>query len=78
MRTFIVRLVQDASGSSRLAARGSRLRGVVDEVATGLRTTFRDDQELVAVLSAALGPLTGDHASDQTGSIFGEEHHVAD
>ncbi len=63
MRTFIVRLIQDASGTSQDAAVRTRLRGVVDEVATGLRTTFRDDQELVAVLSAALAG-EDQHAED--------------
>jgi hypothetical protein len=78
MRTFIVRLVQDASGTSQPGARRPRLRGVVDEVATGSRTTFRDDQELVAALSAALSTRTRDQASDPPESIFGEDQNVAD
>jgi len=55
VRTFIVRLQEDAGGSGRTDASTRRLRGVVDEVATGLRATFRNDQELVTALLAAMG-----------------------
>lgn len=78
MRTFIVRLVHNPGGTSQAGACRPPLRGLVDEVGTGLRTTFRDDQELVAALSAALATRTRDEASDQPESIFGEDHHVAD
>jgi hypothetical protein len=88
VRTFIVRLLQDASGGPGAAR--PRLRGVVDEVATGMRTTFRDDQELVTALTTALGaassgrpPAGGDRAAgdpspDTPESILGETQHVAD
>ena len=55
MRTFIIRLQEDTGDSGRTGADASRLRGVVDEVATGLRATFRNDQELVTALVAAVG-----------------------
>jgi hypothetical protein len=50
MRTFIVRFHEDTTGD---AARG-RMRGVVDEVATGRRLTFRSSEELLTELQAAL------------------------
>jgi hypothetical protein len=46
VRTFILRL-QDERGDRVMA---SRLRGVVDEVATGSRVTFRSADELVRAL----------------------------
>src|SRR5215472_10869759 len=52
MKTFVVRLHEDA-GSDPAGADVPRLRGVVDEVATGLRATFRSEGELVAALKAA-------------------------
>ena len=55
MRTFIVRLQQDATGSGQPAAANPRLRGVVDEVATGMRATFRNDRELLTALISAMG-----------------------
>jgi len=51
MRAFIVRFHEDTTAD---AARG-RMRGVVDEVATGRRVTFRSSEELLAALAAALG-----------------------
>jgi hypothetical protein len=54
VRTFIIRLQEDPAGSGRTAAASPRLRGVVDEVATGMRTTFRDDRELVTALMSAI------------------------
>ena len=90
MRTFIVRLQQDADGSGRTGAATARLRGVVDEVATGLRATFRNDQELVAALLAAVGSGPADPSwagggraareplSDEPNSFSGEQKHVAD
>jgi hypothetical protein len=55
VRTFIIRLREDAGDSDRTGAATPRLRGVVDEVATGLRATFRNDRELVTALVAAVG-----------------------
>ena len=56
MRTFIVRLREEADGTGRTgAAVLPPLRGVVDDVATGMRATFRNDQELVMALMAAVG-----------------------
>jgi hypothetical protein len=55
VRTFIIRLQEDATGSGQQAAAPPRLRGVVDEVATGMRATFRDDGELVTALISAMG-----------------------
>jgi hypothetical protein len=52
VRTFIVRLRVDAGGRGGAA---TALRGVVDDVATGLRATFADSSELVTVLVAAAG-----------------------
>ena len=53
MKTFVVRLHEDA-GSDPAGAGIPRLCGVVDEVATGLRATFRSEGELVAALKAAV------------------------
>jgi hypothetical protein len=50
MRTFIVRFHEDTASD---AARG-RMRGVVDEVATGRRVAFRSSEELLTALAAAL------------------------
>ncbi len=55
MRTFIVRLQEEAGGSDRMSTTTLRLRGVVDDVATGTLTTFRNDQELVTALLIAVG-----------------------
>jgi hypothetical protein len=66
VRTFIVRLHEHPGGSTRVfhdgrgssdrsGAAGPWLRGVVDDVATGLRVTFRNDRELVTALMAAVG-----------------------
>ena len=54
MKTFVVRLHEDA-GSDPAGADMSRLCGVIDEVATGLRATFRSERELVAALKAHMG-----------------------
>ncbi len=59
MRTFIVRLQHDGGGGDRHGGEqhGGEvppLRGVVDEVATGLRVTFRSAAELVTALTTAL------------------------
>jgi hypothetical protein len=71
VRTFIVRLQEDVGGSDRGgAAPTPRLRGVVDEVATGLRATFRDQQELVSALMTAVSgdrPGRSDDANDLSG-----------
>ena len=53
MRTFIVRLQEDSGGSGRAGADAPRMRGFVDEVASGMRVTFRNEQELVTALMAA-------------------------
>jgi hypothetical protein len=55
VRTFIVRVQEDTGGSGRTAAAAPRLRGVVDEVSSGLRATFRNDHELVTALMTAMG-----------------------
>src|SRR5579863_9636410 len=55
VRTFIIRLQEDTGDSGQTSTAAPRLRGVVDEVATGLRATFRNDQELVTALVAAVG-----------------------
>jgi hypothetical protein len=54
VKTFVVRLHEDA-GSSPASADVPRLCGVLEQVATGLRATFRDELELVAALKAAMG-----------------------
>lgn len=66
MKTFVVRLHEvagDQAGGDRVSggpaggtagADSPRLRGVVDEVATGLRTTFRSELELITALKAAM------------------------
>ena len=69
MRTFIIRLQEDPAGSGRTAAASPRLRGVVDEVATGLRATFRNDGELVTALISAMG-------AGQPGSYWGGDDRV--
>jgi hypothetical protein len=53
VRTFIVRVREAGDGGDREGVAIPRLRGVVDEVTTGLRATFRDAQELVTALMAA-------------------------
>lgn len=55
MRTFIVRLQEDATSSHRAGTTTPRLCGVVDEVSTGTSATFRNDRELIATLAAAIG-----------------------
>jgi hypothetical protein len=57
VKTFVVRIHED-DGSGSAGADMPRLRGVVNEVATGLRATFRDELELVAALKAAMGSAT--------------------
>jgi hypothetical protein len=54
MRTFIVRVMQHATGRGRAGAGRPQLCGVVDDVGTGLRATFRNDSELIAALVAAV------------------------
>jgi hypothetical protein len=53
VKTFVVRVYEDA-GSDPAKSGMPRLCGVVDEVATGLRATFRSELELVATLKAAI------------------------
>jgi len=85
VRTFIVRLQEDAGGSGRTASAIPRLRGTVHEVATGLRATFRNDQELLTALTAAAGTdptsppwsaadrTSGGPSSDKPDPIFEEK-----
>jgi hypothetical protein len=54
VRTFIVRLQHEGGDGNRPGAEAPPLRGVVDEVATGLRATFRNDTELLTALTTAL------------------------
>jgi hypothetical protein len=67
VRTFIVRLQEDAGGSGRAEAATPRLCGFIDEVTSGLRATFRNEQELLAALMAAVSvdppgpPGRGEH-----------------
>ena len=63
MRTFIIRLQDDAGGAGRPGDSAPRLRGVVDEVATGLRAIFRNDQELLTALAAALAGAPPDRSA---------------
>jgi hypothetical protein len=60
VRTFIVRLQHDGGGVDRHDAELPRLRGVMEEVATGLRVTFRSEAELLTALTAALAADTPD------------------
>jgi len=48
-----VRLLEEAGGPARPDP-AAPLRGVVDEVATGLRATFRNDAELLTALATAM------------------------
>ena len=70
MRTFIVRLLEDATASGQRGAAAPALRGFVDEVTSGLRAPFRNEQELVAALLTAV-------AVDPPGPPWGGEHQVA-
>ncbi len=47
MQTFVVRVYR--SGENTLPD-GERLRGVVEEIATGFQATFQDARELLAIL----------------------------
>jgi hypothetical protein len=55
VRTFIVRLQEDAISGQPAGVAAPRLCGVVDEVSTGTSATFRNDRELIATLAAAIG-----------------------
>ena len=67
VRTFIIRLLDDAGGSGGSRAAAAGLRGFVDEVTSGLRARFRNEQELVAALRTAVAvdppgpPWSGEH-----------------
>jgi hypothetical protein len=50
VRTFVVRLHEDSGGCDGRDVATAQLRGVVDDVGTGMRSTFRNDQELLAAL----------------------------
>jgi hypothetical protein len=58
VRTFIVRLQHDDGGGDRHDTELPQLRGVMEEVATGLRVTFRSDAELLTALTTALAADT--------------------
>jgi hypothetical protein len=47
MDTFVVRVYRSGQG---LSPDEDQLRGVVDEISTGVRATFQDTQELLAIL----------------------------
>lgn len=70
VRTFIIRLLADAGGSGREDAVVPGLRGFIDEVTSGLRARFRNEQELVAALRSAV-------AVDPPGPPWSGEHRVA-
>jgi hypothetical protein len=70
VRTFIVRL-QEAGASTGAAQPAPRLRGVVDEVATGLRATFRNEQELVTALAAAVADRPGPPWTGEQRATYG-------
>ena len=59
MRTFIIRVQEETGASLEAAAPAMPLRGFVDEVATGLRATFRSERELVTALAAAVASRPG-------------------
>ena len=67
VRTFIIRLLDEAGGSGRGETTAAGLRGFVDEVTSGLRARFRNEQELVAALHTAVTvdppgpPWSGEH-----------------
>jgi len=65
VRTFIVRVREARDGGDWGGAANPRLRGVVDEVATGLRATFRDAQELIAALMTASAVHHGAPSEDR-------------
>jgi hypothetical protein len=47
MRTFVVRVYRPAQSSP---PDGGRLRGVVEEISTGIHATFHNTRELLAIL----------------------------
>jgi len=63
MRTFVLRV----RGGSRRDPDPGRLRGVVDDVTTGERSTFTSDAELLRVLHAG-ADATVDVHGDGNGS----------
>lgn len=69
MRTFIIRLLDEAGGAGRNGAAAAGLRGFVDEVTSGLRARFRNEQELVAALRTAV-------AVDPPGAPWSGEHRI--
>jgi hypothetical protein len=76
VRTFIVRIREARDGGDREGVTIPRLRGVVDEVATGLRATFRDAHELVAALltaAAADHRTPSDDGDNRAGPDSGED-----
>lgn len=61
VRTFIVRVQQGTADAG--AATGTVLRGVVDDVSTGARATFRSPEELLTALASMreAAPITDPH-----------------
>jgi len=70
VRTFIVRLQEHADGSGRSGAATPVLCGFVDEVASGLRARFRNEQELLTALTVAA-------VEDPPGPPWSGEHRAA-
>jgi hypothetical protein len=61
MDTFVVRVYRSGQGA---AADHESLRGVVDEVSTGIKATFHDATELLAILHPQRLPAAGGVASE--------------
>lgn len=57
MQTFVVRTY--TAGRDAVQDTG-RLRGVVEEVSTGFRATFRDTSELLSILHGRRKPICGE------------------
>jgi hypothetical protein len=61
MDTFVVRVYRSGQGT---AADDESLRGVVDEVSTGIKATFHDATELLAILCPQRLPAAGGVANE--------------
>jgi hypothetical protein len=61
MHTFVVRVYRSGQGTS---ADDESLRGVVDEVSTGIKATFHDATELLAILRPQRLPAAGGVAKE--------------
>lgn len=64
MQTFVVRTYTPGRNDDQ---DDGRLRGVVEEVSTGFRATFRDTSELVSILHRRRQPTSGARP-DETGA----------